>query len=278
MTGGSRAHARVPGHVTGLFTVERGNDPKATGSRGGGLTLEAGVEVSVEPSSETTVLMGEESIDLEAAKRVLENLGESATVEVETDLPLGVGFGLSGGIALGTALAANETFDLARSTNELVTVAHVADVEAGTGLGDVVAQARGGIVLRTAAGAPGHGSLDGIPGGGRIEYLVLGELSTPDILADRPDRISRAGRRALDRLEKTPTRSTFMEASRSFTEETGLATSSIQSVLDAVEDAGGTAAMAMLGETVFGFGTVLSDAGYDPSVTRVGHTGARLRE
>jgi pantoate kinase len=32
--------------------------------------------------------------------------------------------------------------------------------------------------------------------------------------------------------------------------------------------------MAMLGETVFALGTGLTDAGYDPAVTRIHHPGA----
>jgi pantoate kinase len=269
-----RTVARVPGHVTGLFTVDRAGDPARTGSRGAGLTLSAGVDVALRPAAASTVTLDGTETAVESVTQVLDALGIDATVEIETDLPVGRGFGLSGGMALGTALAANEACGLARSTNELVRIAHVADVQAGTGLGDVVAQARGGIVLREAPGAPPHGSLDGIPGGSRVEYLALGDLSTPAVLEERPGRITDAGTAALDRLTERPTRTAFLEASRQFTREVGLATPRIESILETVE----TASMAMLGETVFALGSGLSEAGYDPQVTQVDPAGARLLE
>ncbi|AOW80653.1 sugar kinase [Halodesulfurarchaeum formicicum] len=270
------ATAFVPGHVTGLFTVDRREAPAETGSRGAGLTLEAGVEVTCQPADRTTITLDGAPTSVESVSRVLDALGVEATVEVSTDLPIGRGFGLSGGMALGTALAANEAAGLAHTMNELVSVAHVADVEAGTGLGDVVAQARGGIVIRESPGAPPHGALDGIPGGGRVEYLALGELSTPDVLTEHPDVLTRAGTAALERLQERPTRSQFMQSARQFTADVGLATARVESILAAVEETGGVGSMAMLGETVFGFGTALSDAGYEPQVTRVDPAGARI--
>ncbi|MFB6110375.1 MAG: pantoate kinase [Halodesulfurarchaeum sp.] len=273
-----RTAARVPGHVTGLFTVDRAATPAETGSRGAGLTLASGVEVRLRPAAETTVTLDGTVTTVESVTRVLEALGVDAAVEIETELPVGCGFGLSGGMALGTALAATEALGLARTERELVRTAHVADVRAGTGLGDVVAQARGGIVLRQEAGAPPHVTLDGIPGGSRVEYLSFGELSTPEVLEERSDAISEAGSRALERLAETPTRSEFMHASRQFTRDVGLGTPRVESILADAEAGGGVASMAMLGETVFALGNPLSEAGYDPAVTRVDPTGARLLE
>ncbi len=91
---------------------------------------------------------------MEAVERVLDALRTTATVTAETPLPLGSGFGVSGGLALGTALAANAVFGHGLSYNELVTIAHGAEVQSGSGLGDVVAQARGGVPLRLEPGGP----------------------------------------------------------------------------------------------------------------------------
>ncbi|MFW6004614.1 MAG: pantoate kinase [Halodesulfurarchaeum sp.] len=278
MTDRPLARAFVPGHVTGLFTVHRTDDPHTTGSRGAGFTLADGVTVSVRPTEETTVLIDDSETTVEPVSRVLDALGAKGTVEVQTDLPVGTGFGLSGGMALGTALAANEQFDLGHSENELIRVAHVADVESGTGLGDVVAQARGGIVLRLEPGVSPHGQLDGIPGRGRIEFLALGELSTPAVLTEHPERITRAGTSALESLFETPTKDRFMRASAEFSAEVGLETPAVESILDAVEATGETASMAMLGETVFAFGRGLSEAGYDPQVSAIDPCGARILE
>jgi len=68
-----------------------------------------------------------------------------------------------------------------------------------------------------------------------------------------------------------------MEASRRFAHEADLLDGEVAEAVDAVADAGGEAAMAMLGRSVFALDTGLSDAGYDPEVTAVDAAGARLR-
>ncbi|MFB6267737.1 MAG: pantoate kinase [Halodesulfurarchaeum sp.] len=282
--------AFVPGHVTGVFTVDRRDDPARTGSTGAGVTLTDGVTVTVEPAASTNVLVNGTDLAVEPVTAVLDRLlgqadGRTSTgpdhqveVRVETDLPLGAGFGVSGGMALGTALAANRALDLAHTENELIRAAHVAEVEAGTGLGDVVAQARGGAPIRLEPGAPPHGQLDGIPETARVEYLSVGELSTPDILETRAETITRAGRRALDRLLERPTLDHLLERSREFAEEVGLLDEAMSERIEAVEDEGGRATMAMLGRTVIGFGSDLTDAGLDPAVCRIHPTGATVQE
>ncbi|MFB6309536.1 MAG: pantoate kinase [Haloarculaceae archaeon] len=269
------AQAFVPGHLTGFFTVERGDDPTETGSRGGGIAIAEGVTVTVRPADETAVFLEDASIEIEAVERVLDALRATAQVRVETDLPLGAGFGVSGAAALGTALGASAVFDRPLSTNELVTVAHGAEVQSGTGLGDVVAQARGGVVLRLDPGSPEHNYLDEIPARPRVEYVTLGDLDTADVIDGDTDRLSEVGRRALSRVVEEPTLSSFMRASRQFARETGLLTEDVRAVIEHVTGAGGTASMGMLGETVFALGTGLSDAGYDATATTV-HPGATL--
>ncbi|ERH05803.1 MAG: putative archaeal kinase (sugar kinase superfamily), partial [Halonotius sp. J07HN4] len=171
-----------------------------------------------------------------------------------TSLPIGAGFGVSGALTLGTALAANAGFDCGKSENELITMAHCAEVEAGTGLGDVVAQARGGLPIRIDAGSPSHGRLDGVAARPRIEYVTFGERSTEDVLAGDTESLSRAGESALSRLLEWPTLDRFMTTSREFATDADLLTDKVADAIDAVNDAGGDAAMAMLGNTVFAVG------------------------
>jgi len=270
--------AFVPGHVTGFFTVERDpEDPTKAGSRGAGLTLSDGVTTTVRPSDETAVYLEDASVDIESVERVLDALDVTATVLLETDLPLGSGFGVSGAAALGTALAANREFNCKLSENELVTVAHGAEVQAGTGLGDVVAQARGGVPVRLEPGAPGHGRMDGLPYPVRVEYLALGELSTADVLGGDTTAVTRAGEKALSRVVGEPTLASFVYASRAFARDADLLTPQVREVVEDVSDADGEASMAMLGETVFALGTGLTDAGYEPTVCRTYPAGATLR-
>jgi len=268
------ATAFVPGHVTGFFSAHPAPDPAVAGSRGAGITLSDGVTVTVSHGS--GLRLNGEAVDIDPVETVLDRLGVVASVDAETPLPIGAGFGVSGAVALGTALAANAAFDCGKTENELVEVAHCAEVEAGTGLGDVVAQARGGLPIRLEPGGPRHGALDGLPARPRIEYVTFGRLSTETVLSGDTDQLSEAGATALDALLAEPSVEAFMGACREFAADAGLLTDDVSEAIAAVEAAGGQAAMAMLGRTVFATGTGLSDAGYEPAVCRVDAAGGRL--
>lgn len=274
MTEGTRAF--VPGHVTGFFTSDPHTDPTKAGSRGCGIGLSDGVTVTVRSAENRSIRLDGDPIEMEPVERVLGALGARATVTATADLPLGAGFGVSGAVTLGTALAANEVFDCRLSENELVTVAHGAEVQSGTGLGDVVAQARGGVALRLEPGGPHEHVLDGIPARGRVEYHVIDDLSTGEVLEGETEGLTAAGEVALSRVVSDPTMETFMRASREFARESELLTPAVRDVVTDVTAAGGTASMAMLGEAVFAPGTGLSDAGYDPGVCAIDPAGARL--
>jgi pantoate kinase len=269
--------AFVPGHVTTFFSVHRRTDPLATGSRGAGIALSDGIQVSVVPAEETTVRLNGSPVAAEPVAGTLGPLGLDATVTAETPLPPGAGFGVSGGLALGSALAANHVADLARSKNELVRAAHAAEVAAGTGLGDVVAQARGGVPIRLEPGAPPAGAFDGVPATARIEYVSFGELDTASVIGGDTEALSAAGEAALERLRDRPTLPTLFAAGREFARDADLIVPRVEAAIEAVRSAGGEACMAMLGETVVSLGTGLSDAGYDPAVCRIQTAGAALR-
>jgi len=272
--GRPRATAFVPGHITGFFSAHPDPEPARAGSRGAGLALSDGVRVTVSRGS--GIRLNGEAVDIASVETVVDQLDVAARIEAETPLPIGSGFGASGAVALGTALAANAAFDCERTENELVELAHCAEVDAGTGLGDVVAQARGGLPIRLEPGGPRHGALDGLPARPRIEYVTFGELSTETVLSGDTDRLSVAGRTALDDLLAEPTVDRLVGASRAFAAEAGLLTDDVRGAIEAVEAAGGQAAMAMLGRTVFATDTGLSDAGYEPAVCGIDAAGGRL--
>jgi len=271
------ATAFVPGHITGFFSAHHHDDPTKAGSRGAGITLTDGVEVTVSRATgDPAVVFDGQRVDIEPVLTVLETLEAPARVEATSPLPLGSGFGVSGATALGTALAANRVFERQLSYNELVTIAHGADVRAGTGLGDVVAQAHGGIPIRLEPGGPAHNSIDAIPSRARVEYVAFGELSTAEVITGDTDQLSQAGTESLSLVVDEPTLTSFMFASRRFAREAELLTADVRRALEDVAAVEGLAAMAMLGNTVFALGTGLSDAGYDPAVCGVHPAGAML--
>jgi pantoate kinase len=270
------AEAFVPGHVTGFFTSNPDPDPTKAGSRGGGIALTEGVTVTARPADQPQVVLNGDPVEMAAVEGVLGALEASAEVRGVTGLPLGAGFGVSGAMALGAALAVNDAFDRRLSGNELVTIAHGAEVQAGTGLGDVVGQARGGVPLRLDPGGPQDNTIDEIPARRRIEYHVIGELETADVLGGDTDALTAAGKQALSTVVREPTLTTFMRASRKFSRESNLLTTAVRRVIDDVTEAGGSAAMGMLGQTVFALDHGLSEAGYDPAVAAIDPCGARL--
>jgi pantoate kinase len=271
------ASAFVPGHVTGFFTPHEHDDPTKAGSQGAGLTLSDGVTVDVRPADRTEVYLDGTSIEMEPVERVLDALDVTARVTADSEVPIGAGFGVSGAMALGTAFAANRTFSRQLSENELVTIAHGAEVQSGTGLGDVVAQARGGIPIRLEPGGPQDNLLDGIPRRARVEYVTFGELPTAEVIGGNTEALEQAGKEALSRVVREPTLTSFMYASRRFAREAGLLTTTVHDAIRDVSEEGGEASMAMLGETVFALGTGLSDSGYDPKVCHTHSAGATPR-
>jgi pantoate kinase len=270
-----RQSAFVPGHVTGFFSAHPHENPRIAGSRGAGTALSDGVRVTAELADETTLFLNDERVSMAAVEGVLDRFGVTARIEANTSLPVSAGFGASGASALGTALVVNAISESDRTENELVAIAHAAEVEAGTGLGDVVGQARGGIPIRLEPGAPPRGEFDSLPARPRIEYVTFGGLDTAEIIGGNTDRLSHAGEDALSSLLERPTTDRFMAASRTFAREAGLLTDRVEETIEDVQQTGGKAAMAMLGETVFALENGLSAAGYDPSVCQI-TGGARL--
>lgn len=266
----------VPGHVTAFFAPYSHENPIRAGSTGAGITLDDGVQLTVTRADDTEIRIDGTTLSMEPVEHVLSALDQSVIVEAETPLAIGTGFGVSGAMALGTALAVNAALDGARSENELVSIAHQAEVEAGTGLGDVVAQARGGVPIRVSPGAPGFGEMDGIPRSARLEYVTFGDLSTPAVLSGDTSVIESAGESALVEVRGSPRLDTLFETARTFARETDLLTERVETVIHDVRSEGGQAMMAMLGETVIALETGLSDAGYDHSVCRIHPGGATI--
>lgn len=255
--------AFAPGSVTTVFAPPDQGDDR---SKGASMAIEDGVVVEVETGDGVTV--DGETAPFEPVEYLLDDFGVTASVDVRPAVPLGCGFGASGAATLATALAVNERFDLGMDREELLGHAHRAEVAAQTGLGDVFIQDVGGIV--TSVG----GGLNRTTSDERVEYDSLGSIATSDVLGDEAtmERIRRKGEEVLGRL---PTEMTLVELfplAWEFAGETGLVTDRVEREVAAVQDAGGAATMAMVGETVVGIGV----EGVLPNETRVSTEGAQL--
>ncbi len=279
-----RARAYAPAHITGFFEICEHLNQSQTGSKGCGFTLQAGVttEVSVKEGEGISVIINEANAKASTTRSVVRRLASEYFVEVRSkmDVPMGYGFGASGAGALSTALALNDALSLRLSYNGAAEVAHVAEIDNKTGLGDVIAQTYGGMTIRRKPGAPGIGEIDRIPVSDvEVNHVVLGKISTKDVLEDDKvrRRINRAGRTALKGLLKSPTIQNFMLLSKRFAVDTGLMSDVVADIIESVESGGGTASMAMLGEVVFAIGgyEALTEFG-SVRTYKISHDGARL--
>jgi pantoate kinase len=264
--------AFAPGSVTAIFAPGETADR----SKGASVAIADGVVADVEPPAESEiaadqsiVTVGGKPTDFEPVELALETLDVTAAVDLTAEVPIGRGFGASGAATLATALAANEEFGLDHSREELVEVAHRAEVEAGTGLGDVFVQNVGGLVVGD-GGEPRRFERDD-----PIEYASFGSIATEEALADEElmTRIAREGTAALDGLPADASLADLTREAWAFAQAIDLPTDEVRETVREVEAAGGTASMAMVGETVFAVGV----EGVLPNRTEVCSEGAHLR-
>ncbi|MCD6203054.1 MAG: hypothetical protein J7I99_01675 [Methanophagales archaeon] len=285
---GAGVKAYSPSHITGIFAICDDRNPLYKGSIGCGIVLEAGcvTEVSVDDMRPgiRIEIEGVEGGEASTTEYVCRRMAGEYPIRVSSrfEVPIGAGFGASGAGALSTALALNARLSLGMTLNEVAQIAHLAEVENNTGLGDVIAETYGGVVIRKKPGPPGIGMVDKIilpPEEVKISYVTFGVKATREILRDASiiRSVNEAGRAALKELLKKPDLDTFMRAARDFSLQTGLMSERCRDAIEAVEAEGKVASVAMLGETVFvpGDSEALREFG-EVRQSRISYSGARI--
>ncbi|MDE0466259.1 MAG: GHMP kinase [Candidatus Poribacteria bacterium] len=280
------ARAFAPGNISCVFKVIPHADAARMHSLGMGFTVKEGVEVTVAEHHETEVLFNRQRINFPTVRAVVNRLIQKngiagIQVDITSPLPLGCGFGLSGAAALATAYALNELLQKPKDAEELAMIAHVAEVENRTGLGDVCSQYHGGCLVKLKEGAPLVA--DRLPIAEQpIYYRYFGPIQTSEVLGNREQttRINRAADVALNVLQTLTSAKSSPElfnacftVSKRFSVESGLL-SDVQ-VIDTIaqiEAEGGVASMIMLGNGVF------STHPFEDAVeTKLVHNPARLK-
>ncbi|UCE45386.1 MAG: hypothetical protein JSU93_00360 [Methanobacteriota archaeon] len=258
----TKAKAFCPGHVTGFFEILRSQDLLSSGSRGAGIctNLGATTEMTVEDSKNKTIevhINGERREAATTVRAIDTLLGKrTASVLASTvlDLPESQGFGMSAAGTLSASLAMCSILQLDRVA--AFEAAHSAEIECGTGMGDVSAIHCGGVVVKQVAGLPPKGKARRIDGNPEVVLAVLGDpFRTSDALADTElvNRVNREGAWRVGDLLREPTITNFMRLSQSFADDTGLVSEKVRAAIDSAS-AVGIASMAMLGNSVFAVG------------------------
>ncbi len=274
----TKSYSYSPSHITGFFEIRDDRNPLYKGSVGGGIVLEKGcvTEASLDndfhqkgTKAEIEIKIKINGVEEEAntTKYVVETLAGkyehehehelNVTVSTEFDVPVGAGLGASGAGALSTALALNMLLSLGMTLNEVAQIAHLAEVENNTGLGDVIAETNGGVVIRKKPGPPGIGIIDMIPHERqKISYVMFGTRATRAVLVDdsMKRQINNAGREAMKELVRKPSLDNFMQVSRKFSLHSELISDKCRDAIEAVEAEGNVASAAMIGDTVFVIG------------------------
>lgn len=262
----SESSAFCPGHVTAFFEPVENVDPFKKGSRGAGLCLTLGVKTRVKARlgrrQNVRVYLNRQEVTAGTTKwaveRAIGGAAFEAIVQSDVQLPVSQGFGMSAAGALSAVLAVNDACDLGLSPLRCVAIAHAAEIEAKTGLGDVVPASLGGMDMRLEPGAPPHAVVRRLPADAELLLAVLGPpISTRDVLADpaKMKRIAEAGPRCVQEFAKAPALNELFRLGKQFSLETGLA---VGKVRDAIEAAApyGQCSMTMLGNSVFAVGQI----------------------
>lgn len=269
--------ASCPLHITGFFAIHKGFNKKT-----GGAIKSVGCGVVIDDKAITDVALGSGRIFINdeitpalTTKSVVESLTDTK-VDVRTNVavPMSCGFGTSGAGAFSTALALNELLSLGLTYNDLCNVAIRAEIKNKTGVGDVLAQTTGGVVIRE------HTRVNKIPTTTRnISYVIFGPLSTSQILEDTDfiETIGYCGNKCLKALLRRPVFEEFMKLSRDFAMSTGLMSDKVKDAIESVEASNGLASMVMLGDAVFAINSsdVLCEFG-EVRGTKINNCGAKL--
>jgi pantoate kinase len=266
----------VPSHITGFFTIANDNDPLKKGSCGAGVLLDKGVLTTVKPSKNESKIdikiNGKRDVRHEfIAIKTLEllkkdfKIEESLKINQKIGVPVGSGFGTSASSALGVAIAFFKSFNMNISFEYASQYAHMAEIELGSGLGDVIAETSKGIVLRKKPGAPGIGKVESILSSSELSniYIItktLGKMDTGNIIGNpiHQKKINEIGLAIQKKFMIEPNIKNFLKYSLEFAKKTNLINKNVLKIVDEMNKYTLGASMAMLGNTAF----ALSDDHY----------------
>ncbi|MCE5215200.1 MAG: GHMP kinase [Methanobacterium sp.] len=288
----------VPSHITGFFEILDHRDPLKKGSKGAGVVLDNGIITNIE------ITEGSGNVDIkingdsrsklasisnktvELIKNRFELSDKKISIKHQFKIPIGTGFGVSAACALGTSMGLVKALDLPLTYYGAGAIAHLAEIEMKSGLGDVIAEMTGGVVIRTQEGSPGWGRTDKIILNdlhlNNHELFVisktLGEIETSHIIEDPmwKNKINHTGKSLLIKLLETPNIKTFIELSRKFAEETSLMNSELREIVDVLEGETLGASMAMLGNTAFALSKTPDSSVEGVIVSKIDYGGCRL--
>ena len=295
-----RAKAFSPAHITGFFKAElEEKEPNQLGSLGAGFSIQKGVKTTVNVRSKTKhdinnyeiTVKGFNTGDIRVSEYVLNEFlvdGKYFDVTHEIDVPVGYGFGCSAAVAFSLAIALNDSLKCGYTKTKVAQIAHKAEINCQTGLGDVLASYHGGFEIRTKSGAPGIGEVQKIIPKEKLDVMIIcfNPISTKKFLKEKISSINGLGGKMVDKLVQSQDIDEFQDMSIKFAKYIHVITPKMKKVIKELHDNGIKCGIALFGETIFSLVTkdkrqkaleILEK--YDDGIiitSRIDNSGARL--
>lgn len=264
-----KAIAFCPAHITGFFKAhldgDKGNSEKF-GSMGAGFSIKEGVTTTViispkknQNSKFKISTKGFQSDKTDVSEFVLNEflkLGDFDDVFFEIEhsisIPVGYGLGSSGAVALSLSYALDQVLKTKLDSTEIGKIAHIAEVNCKTGLGDVLASYHGGFEIRVKSGAPGIGEVKKIEAKNiSIIMICFSPISTNKFLQEKLSKINGLGGKMVDRLLESKNYNNFQEMSLEFAKYVNVMTPKMNKLIEELSLNGIKCGVALFGETIF---------------------------
>lgn len=153
-------------------------------------------------------------------------LKESIPFSYKDPLPHSVGYSVSATLSLSYSFASFMYLSKKPMIGEICRLAHIAEVESGTGLGDVSAICGGrGVVVRLTPGGPGYSNVDSIVVDiekYRIVTSVIGKIRTSVLLKKLSNLIEIEGAKAYEEFLAEPSVENLIELGKRFSIKIGM--------------------------------------------------------
>jgi len=263
------ATAFCPAHVTGFFKAhldDNQNNLENLGSMGAGFSIKQGVTTRVkietrndQKSNFEISSYGYQSNKTDVSEYVLNEflrLGEFSTkffkIEHDISIPVGYGLGSSGAVALSLSFALDQALKTKLDKTTIGQIAHNAEVNCKTGLGDVLASFHGGFEIRVKPGAPGIGHVEKITTD-KISVIMIcfSPISTNKFIKERLSQINGLGGKMVNRLLESKNYEHFQDMSLEFAKYVDVMTPRMQKLINELSKNNIKCGIALFGETIF---------------------------
>ncbi len=263
------ATAFCPAHVTGFFKAhldDNQNNLEKLGSMGAGFSIKQGVTTRVkietknnQKSNFKITTKGYQSDKTDISEFILNEfleLGKFSNnfFNIEHDISIQVGYGLgsSAAVALSLSFALDQVLETKLDKITIGKIAHNAELNCKTGLGDVLASFHGGFEIRVKPGAPGIGRVEKILTE-KISVIMIcfSPISTNKFINERLSQINGLGGKMVNKLMKSKDYEHFQDMSLEFANYVDVMTPKMQKLVNELSENNIKCGIALFGETIF---------------------------